>query len=341
MTAEQLDGPALRRMLEAGAARLREGEAGVNALNVFPVPDGDTGRNMSLTMQAVLEEVRRLPASAALTDVARAAAAGSLRGARGNSGVILSQFFRGLDQAFRDADRTSPPGVAAGFRRAADTAYQMVMRPVEGTILTVMRAAAEQAERAARTGAGVREMLELALQGARETLARTPDMLPVLKRAGVIDAGGQGLVHVLEGFVAAHRSAAGEVGDGGRAAPVADLPTGGTAATGATEAGPAVAGGESGRRGTAVAFALAEDLAEIRYPYDVELFILSRDVAADALREQLGRMGDSVIVVPDEQETKVHLHTDAPAAVLELCLRFGPVHEVQILNMQVQHAALY
>src|SRR5690606_27213992 len=179
-------------------------------------PDGDTGKNMNLTMQAVLEELQRVPGSANLTTVARAAAAGSLRGARGNSGVILSQFFRGLDLAFRDLDRTSASGLAAALRRAADTAYQMVMRPVEGTILTVMRAAADHGERAARAGQGIAGLLERALAGAREALARTPDMLAVLKKAGVVDAGGQGLVYVLEGFVAAQRPGGAAPAAGGR-----------------------------------------------------------------------------------------------------------------------------
>nr|MBO2507664.1 hypothetical protein [Bacillota bacterium] len=233
MAADVLDGAALRRMIEAGAARLRQGEARVNALNVFPVPDGDTGRNMNLTMQAVLEELERVPPSASLSDVARAAAAGSLRGARGNSGVILSQFFRGFELAFRGLDRTSPVGLAAAFRRAADTAYQMVMRPVEGTILTVMRAAAEQADRAARAGAGLQALLEQSLQAARDALARTPEMLEVLKKAGVVDAGGQGLVLVLEGFLEAQRSTGGAAAaapEAGASAPgAAGSPPGGGA----------------------------------------------------------------------------------------------------------------
>ena len=329
MAADVLDGAALRRMIEAGAARLRQGEARVNALNVFPVPDGDTGRNMNLTMQAVLEELERVPPSASLSDVARAAAAGSLRGARGNSGVILSQFFRGFELAFRGLDRTSPVGLAAAFRRAADTAYQMVMRPVEGTILTVMRAAAEQADRAARAGAGLQALLEQSLQAARDALARTPEMLEVLKKAGVVDAGGQGLVLVLEGFLEAQRSTGGAA---------AAAPEAGSSAPGA--AGTPRAAAASGAPATQVAFELTGDLADIRFPYDVELFILAPGVPVEALREGLGRLGDSVIVVPGDGETKVHVHTDAPAAVLDLCLGYGPVHEVQILNMRAQYAAL-
>lgn len=325
MATQLLDGASLRRMIEAGAARLREGEARVNALNVFPVPDGDTGKNMNMTMQAVLDELQRVPASATLTAVARAAATGSLKGARGNSGVILSQFFRGLDLAFRGLDHTSAPGLAAALRQAADTAYQMVMRPVEGTILTVMRAAAEHADRAARTGADMVSLLERTVQGARDTLARTPDMLAVLKKAGVVDAGGQGLVYVLEGFLAAQRTAGGAV----EAGPA------GTGQAPAAEATPPAAPG-----GPSVAFDLTEDLADIRFPYDVELFIVEPQGPAGELQEELGRLGDSVIVVPGEDEIKVHVHTDAPAAVLDVCLRYGAIHDVQILNMRVQHAAL-
>lgn len=305
-------------MLAEATRRLRERKDEVNALNVFPVPDGDTGHNMVLTLEAALAAVEAEPGSD-LGAVSRAAAQGALRGARGNSGVILSQLLRGMAEEFADAAAASGPLLARALQEAAHTAYRMVMRPVEGTILTVARAAAEGARAAAHEGADPAGVLAAALAGARQALARTPELLPVLKRAGVVDAGGQGLVFVLEGMLAGLDAAEARVA---------------AAAATAPEPGPAPGG-----TGPRVAFRVDPELSHIAFPYDVEL-VLRAEADAEALRRELDRLGDSVLVIPGEGGTKVHVHTDRPGQVLELCQRYGELADIHILNMRLQYQEL-
>lgn len=305
---ERVDGDGYRCMVRGAAARLRAGRAHVDALNVFPVPDGDTGHNMLLTLEAALAEAEGYP-DGDLAGVSEAVARGALRGARGNSGVILSQLLRGMAAAFAGLRDAPAPVWARALAEAAEAAYGMVMRPVEGTILTVARAAAEEAGRAAAAGGDVAAVLSAAAAAAAQALARTPELLPLLRRAGVVDAGGQGLVYVLEGMRDALTGASPGVALAGQAPP------------------------------PRVALRVDEELARIPYPYDVELLVRGNPDAS-SLRRVLASLGDSVLVVPAEGGVKVHVHTDRPGKVLEVCREHGELDDVQVLDMRLQHAAL-
>ncbi|HEY8418788.1 MAG TPA: DAK2 domain-containing protein, partial [Limnochordales bacterium] len=202
LTAEQL-----QKIVAAGAAYLDARKETVNALNVFPVPDGDTGTNMARTLAAAQRELGDV-AGLTLGEAAQRMARGALLGARGNSGVILSQFLRGFAQGMAEHETAGPRELAAALTAATETAYRAVIKPVEGTMLTVGRGASKAAERAAAAGMDLEGVLAAAVEGAREALARTPSLLPVLARAGVVDAGGQGFVYFLEGMLAAVRGEA-------------------------------------------------------------------------------------------------------------------------------------
>lgn len=309
MTEGALTGQHLRAMLQGAALHLEKNKEQVNALNVFPVPDGDTGTNMYLTLAAALKEALQGPED--LPTVAAAASAGSLMGARGNSGVILSQLFRGAAQALANCRAAGAQDVARALVEATRTAYRAVMKPVEGTILTVARLAARKALAAARNGGDVEEVLRAALAGAREALAQTPSLLPVLREAGVVDAGGQGLVLILEGALAA--------------------------LTG-QEVGPA-AGAVPDVCGPAEPLRPAEERAPeaITFGYCTEVLVRGQKVEIDALREKLSRHGDSLLVVGDAQTVRVHIHTNHPGQVLEELLNYGTLHDIKIDNMRDQH----
>ena len=194
-----IDAGLLRRMFLAGAKNLELKKEWINQLNVFPVPDGDTGTNMTLTIMSAATEVNSLGEKSEIEDLSKAISGGSLRGARGNSGVILSQLFRGFTKTIRDEKELDAPVIAKAFERAVETAYKAVMKPKEGTILTVAKAMAEEAVEIADEVGDLESFAEAVLKKGQETLERTPDMLPVLKEAGVVDSGGQGLMTVLEG----------------------------------------------------------------------------------------------------------------------------------------------
>ena len=196
---KQVDASLLQKMLIGGAERLEAQKEYINELNVFPVPDGDTGTNMTMTAMAAAKEVAS--AELSIKEITRGLSSGSLRGARGNSGVILSQLFRGFYKGVKEEETLSTKAVAAGFKYAADTAYRAVMKPKEGTILTVARAAADAAVNAARQEEDFQDFAKIVLEEAEKVLERTPEMLPVLKEAGVVDSGGQGLVEFLRGAV--------------------------------------------------------------------------------------------------------------------------------------------
>ncbi|HEY8497951.1 MAG TPA: DAK2 domain-containing protein, partial [Limnochordales bacterium] len=287
---------------------------------VFPVPDGDTGTNMFLTMSAALREVERRGLQARLEELVTAASQGALMGARGNSGVILSQFMRGLARVLASPRHPGEKGgalMARALREAADTAYRAVIKPVEGTMLTVGRAAARAADRLLRQrpGASLPQVLEAALEGARAALAQTPRQLPVLAQAGVVDAGGRGLVVLLE---AAVRAARGE-------AEADQAP----AAAGAV-AGAAAPSDERPGHG-----AIAE--AEIAFRYCTEFLVRGRDIPQEALREALGPLGDSLLVVGEPDLVKVHVHTNHPGQALEAALQWGELLAISINNMQEQN----
>lgn len=297
-----MDSAALLEAFRVAGAWLDAHIEEVNALNVFPVPDGDTGTNMSLTMRAALQEVNQKTYDSA-SEAAKVAAHGALMGARGNSGVILSQILRGFARSL-DAKKTiNARDFAEALREGATTAYKGVMRPVEGTILTVIREAAEAAERAASSGAGLEEVLEYTVAEAKASLERTPSLLPVLAEAGVVDAGGQGLVYILEGI---WRSLRGET---------AEAPQ---------------------QREAHIQMAHAP---EGQYNYDTQFIIKGQGMDVEAIRQAIAEMGDSVLVVGDAETIKVHVHSDHPGQVLEYGLSQGQVTDVVIENMQLQYEA--
>jgi hypothetical protein len=314
-----INGEDFLNMAVSGADWLHRHAQQVNALNVFPVPDGDTGTNMSLTMNFGVKELKE-KASARIGTSAEVLSKGLLMGARGNSGVILSQLFRGFAKGVAGRDEISAADFAAALRQGVDTAYQAVVKPVEGTILTVAREAADHAVKYARRTSDIAELMRETLRAAEETLAKTPDLLPLLKQVGVVDSGGQGLVYIYEGFL---RALEGE----STVAPTAAEP----------DAKPA-------QPGSAPKAAQAQlSTEDIEFPYDMEFFIrLNRDAAFDeaAFREYLARDGDSILVIADGGDVKVHVHSRAPGDVLNRSLVYGELTQIQILNMREQHREL-
>lgn len=305
-----ITGLTLKNMLLVAARNLDQQKDIVNALNVFPVPDGDTGTNMSLTLNAAVKELDRAE-NFEVRRLTSLLARGSLMGARGNSGVILSQFFRGFSDglAHVKGDATGED-MARAFASAAKTTYRAVMKPVEGTMLTVARVAAETAEKVAEEGADAEGVVRAALQGAQEALADTPNILPVLKEAGVVDAGGQGLVCIFDGFVA------------GLTTSTEDLE--------ALLSEPIEPTTEGPDRPTLGGQVLVNK-------YCTEFIIIGDVIDPDPIRKELETKGDSMIVVGDEDVVKVHIHTDYPGQVLEFCGQFGNLTEIAIDNMFLQN----
>ncbi|MGB4563908.1 MAG: DAK2 domain-containing protein [Dethiobacteria bacterium] len=304
-----LQGKHLKNMLGSGAMVLAENEEMVNNLNVFPVPDGDTGTNMRLTLQAAVKALEGAEGKTA-GEVAKIIADSTLRGARGNSGVILSQLLRGFAEKVAGKDELTPGDFAAAMEAGVITAYNAVMRPVEGTILSVAKAAAMEAARAARKKMNFLELLAAVCESARLALEQTPRQLKVLRDAGVVDSGGQGLLYLFQGFYAYME----KVWQGEEESIISSgLVVDPVQARG----GDAVPEGE-----------------EIRYGYCTELLLKGEHLSADTLRRELSRLGDSVLVVGDEKLLKVHLHTDAPGEVLTLCSRWGEMDQIKVDNMR-------
>ncbi|THF73278.1 DAK2 domain-containing protein [Cohnella fermenti] len=325
-------------MVLAGAERLASHAERVNELNVFPVPDGDTGTNMNMTMTAGANELRSKPS----VEVGRAAevlAKGLLMGARGNSGVILSQLFRGFSRAVAGQQEIGAPAFAAALQQGVDTAYKSVVKPVEGTILTVAREAAKHGLAASRRTADLVEWMREIVLKASETLARTPDMLPVLKQVGVVDSGGQGLVYIYEGFM---EYLEGRTGASDFAAPEPQA-----AAAASSGAHAAEAAGSAHGSGSAHGFAQAKIKTEsIQFPYDMEFFV-NRDAVARrtpfpeaSFRKTLEKDGDSIILIDAGDIVKVHVHSRRPGDVLNAALLYGELSSIHILNMQDQHREL-
>jgi DAK2 domain fusion protein YloV len=333
-----LNGHDFMELVFAGADSLRTHAENVNALNVFPVPDGDTGTNMNLTLTSGVEELRRRP-SAHLGKAAEALSKGLLMGARGNSGVILSQLFRGFAKAVQELESANVQQFAAALQNGVDTAYKAVVKPVEGTILTVSREAAKHGVQFARRADDILELMEEVLRHGKETLARTPDMLPVLKQVGVVDAGGQGLMYIYEGFVAALRGDSAPLGIP-HAAPAVEAPAAGDVAARNLAAEAHGHGGHEPKRAQAKLSA-----EHIEYGYCTEFMLRvvpgkTRGFVFDEskFRQQLGEYGDSLLVVSDDELVKVHIHAELPGDVMNYAMKYGDLSRIKIENMRDQHA---
>ncbi|NLW65475.1 MAG: DAK2 domain-containing protein [Clostridiales bacterium] len=298
-------------MLLCASAALQQNKQHINDLNVFPVPDGDTGTNMSMTMESGALELRRRNPEG-IGEVAKCAANAFLRGARGNSGVILSLLFRGMSKSLKGRDTATAYDFSQAMAEGVEAAYKAVMKPAEGTILTVSRMAAEAASDFAETGTDIELMLSCALESAKDALANTVELNPVLKKAGVIDAGGKGYTTILEAMLGSLR---GEVTPDSY-----DIDT-----------------SELAEQADFSSF----DTGEITFTYCTE-FIVGREnnKSADLLRGFLQTIGDSAVVVDDEEIIKTHVHTNDPGKVLTEALTYGSLLKIKIENMREQHSNL-
>jgi len=307
------DGRGLLAALEAAAAWLEDHRASVDALNVFPVPDGDTGTNMSMTLNAALREAKGSDARD-VGAIAERAAYGALMGARGNSGVILSQILRGFARVLQGQRRLGPAELSAALTAAAETAARAVMKPVEGTVLTVATAAAAAAVEAAAREGDVLDVLDATVTTARAAVARTTDQLPVLKQAGVVDAGAQGYLLIVEGFSRHLRGLPSRVE--------------GTTREAAPAAAPRVPAFDAAR------LEHGDD-----YGYCTEFVVRGSDLDLDDIREKIGALGTSTLVVSQSDVVRVHIHTEDPGRVLSYAVRLGGLNGIKIDNMQAQHDA--
>ena len=313
-----------QEMVQAGATRLNKQAEYVNSLNVFPVPDGDTGTNMGMTIENGAKEVSDRSAST-VGEAAGIFAKGLLMGARGNSGVITSQLFRGFSQSVKDKDELDGAALAAAFQSGVEVAYKAVMKPVEGTILTVSRGAAIGAKKKAESTNDAVEVMRAALEGAKTALAKTPDMLPVLKEVGVVDSGGQGLVFIYEGFLSAL--------------------TGEFIASEEFQATPATMSEMiNAEHHKSVAGHVATE--DIKFGYCTEIMVALKqgptyvkDFDYDEFRNYLNNLGDSLLVVNDDEIVKVHVHTEDPGLVMQEGLKYGSLVKVKVDNMRNQHEA--
>lgn len=328
MSIQTIDGKALKQMILRAAARLDAEKDAVNALNVFPVPDGDTGTNMSMTLTSANREVERA-GDRTVGEVAAALAQGSLMGARGNSGVILSQLFRGFAKYLDGKVSIDGRDLARALQEGVDTAYKAVMKPVEGTILTVAREAAAAAQQASRKDRSAAAVMRAAVEAAEAALAKTPELLPVLKKAGVVDSGGKGLTVIYHGY---YEALSGEA---------SDVPTVPTEVRPDEE--PARARHDVSPA-SQVAFKVDEEISDIRFPYDCEFFIRrykdGPPIPMDHIARELEQWGDSIYVVGSEDLAKVHVHASNPGPVLSLAIQYGDLIDIVIHNMREQHEDL-
>jgi len=307
-----IDGKILRKMMICGANELTRNSRVLDALNVFPVPDGDTGVNMAHTVQAAAREAAKLN-TPNIYDVAKAASNGALRGARGNSGVILSQLFRGFAKGLEGKSVANDKELANALAESAKMAYRAVMKPKEGTILTIARALGDYAQEA--EGTDLEQSLQFVIKGANTVLDETPSMLPELKQAGVVDAGGKGLLHFYEGALA-----------------------------GMTFVGEPVLETQSGDAGASNLVPAALSDANIKFAYCTEFLIEAEKPITEkqsaSLQDFLSANGDSVVVVGDEGVVKVHVHTNHPGKVMERAIGIGQLTNIKIDNMRYQHTNL-
>ena len=306
----KITGKLYRDALISGANNITNQKQAVDELNVFPVPDGDTGTNMSMTISNALAEMKNASDSITAGDAAKKVASAMLRGARGNSGVILSLIFRGLSKGLAGKAEADAKDLSDAFKLGVDAAYKSVMKPTEGTILTVAREAYENTVSLAVEGGDAAEFLRAYIDEAEKTLAKTPELLPALKKAGVVDAGGRGLIVILEGMM--------QVIGGGAIIEAVDAvkpvgPVAVAAATGSSD--------------------------EITFAYCTEFIVMKKQGAKDAtaLRAFLETIGDCVVVVDDDEIIKVHVHSNHPGKAIEEGLKFGELTKMKIENMREQH----
>ena len=315
MGIKSVDAGMLKAAVLASAKRLESKKEWINELNVFPVPDGDTGTNMTMTIMAAAKEVAALE-EPTMEEISKALSSGSLRGARGNSGVILSQLFRGFTKEIKPVDVITVMTLANAFMRATETAYKAVMKPKEGTILTVAKGMADKAAELATQTDDIEEFLRQIIACGDEVLSQTPEMLPVLKQAGVVDAGGQGLMEVMKGGLD------GLLGRG--------IPFDAEVSAGKPQEFQGAAAGRSDL-----------ETSDIRYGYCTE-FIINVEKKYDMDEEMkfksfLESIGDSIVVVSDDDVVKVHVHTDHPGQAIEKALTYGSLSRLKIDNMREEH----
>lgn len=314
MGSNTIDAKMLSKMFLAGAKSLESKKEWINELNVFPVPDGDTGTNMTMTIMSAAKEVSALSENADMESVCKAISSGSLRGARGNSGVILSQLFRGFTKGIREYDQISIPIFADAFERAVETAYKAVMKPKEGTILTVAKGVADKAKELAEDGAeDLDAFFDEVIKHGDYVLSQTPEMLPVLKQAGVVDSGGQGLMQVLKG---AYDGFLGKELD----LTIEDVKP--------------VASAMSINRE-------AQEQMDIKFGYCTEFIILlskTFNIKHELdFKAYLESIGDSIVVVADDDVVKVHVHTNDPGLAIQKALKYGALSNMKIDNMRLEH----
>ena len=310
MATKTINAEMLSKMFLAGAANIEAKKEFINELNVFPVPDGDTGTNMSLTIMAAAKEVTALD-TVTMEKLAKAISSGSLRGARGNSGVILSQLFRGFTKAIKESKEIDVMTLANALDKAKDTAYKAVMKPKEGTILTVAKGIADKGLELAETVDDLEEFIPQVIDHAEYVLSKTPDMLPVLKEAGVVDSGGQGLLEVLKG---AYDAFLGKEIDYSQIAPSTSVNM------------------------TKIS---AETNAEIKFGYCTEFIIMTEKEFTDKdemeFKAYLESIGDSIVCVADDEIVKIHVHTNDPGLAIQKALTYGQLSRMKIDNMREEH----
>jgi len=301
----------------AGAGMLNSQKEYINELNVFPVPDGDTGTNMSMTMMSAVSALNEVSDTDSLEQVCKAVSNGSLRGARGNSGVILSQLLRGFTKTLSEAGRLDAGTAAMAFNKATETAYKAVMKPKEGTILTVARAMSEKASQISADTDDVLEFLDQVIEYGDAALKRTPEILPVLKQAGVVDSGGQGLIYILVG---ARDYLKGEISDDEVKAQLSIQKS---------------TGGEKTSYGAKV------EQTKIKFGYCTEFIILLKQVfnqkSESDFKEFLESIGDSIVCVAMDDVVKVHVHTNDPGLAIQRAMKYGQLNCIKIDNMRIEH----
>lgn len=303
MSLNTIDGNDWARSVKAGCIKLEHNRDQVDLLNVFPVPDGDTGTNMYLTLLAAAREGEK-NSREPLGKVAKAVSLGSLMGARGNSGVIMSQVFRGIAKIFDGKTEANAVELAQALRAGSDTAYKAVMKPVEGTILTIIREIARMCEKESQEGNDILGSLMAGLDQGYKTLERTPAMLPILKEAGVVDAGGRGLLYFLEGFIeglAQEKEIALDTYKEKMASPRNEQ--------------------------------AKQEMEELAFNYCTEVLIKGEKIDTGDIKDHLSPLGDSMLVVGDDDLVKIHIHSNHPGKVLETCLQFGSLSDIKINNM--------
>ena len=304
---QYIEGKMLRDMFVSGANNLQNHKELVDKLNVFPVPDGDTGTNMSLTISYAMKELAKVE-NDSITEIGKSLSKGSLMGARGNSGVILSQIIRGFSKSIEGKEQISTEDLAKAFKNGSDTAYKAVIKPIEGTILTVVRESGEYAIKAAKKEKDLLKFLEMVIDEANKSLERTPELLKNLKEAGVVDSGGKGLVLIYEGMYEALK---------GKPIKAKDLNDSNVS--------------EVKQAGTSI------NTEDIKFCYCTEFILESNSISDTEIRDIMLKYGDSLAVVGDEGIIKVHVHTNDPGLVLQDALKHGQLVTIKIENMRLQH----